>query len=167
MIKLLYFALIYQSDKGRLSGSSYFFWSFLDIGFFHLCLLCYFSISYTFLVVIPSELLFPNFKMEIKIPHWVVIKISRNSSNKAYSLEKIHMLTNVNLIHPKIDISTDYLNLFQMQTFSSSSSSFLFCFLGQLLAAHGGSQPQSQQHRIRASSATYTTAHGNARSLNH
>ena len=51
---------------------------------------------------------------------------------------------------------------------------FYFVFLAiswATPAAHGGSQarpmPEPQQRRIRASSATYTTAHGNAGSLTH
>ena len=56
----------------------------------------------------------------------------------------------------------------------------LFCFVFRTTSgAYGGSQargwisyscwpaPQPQQHQIRAESATYTTAHGKARSLTH
>ena len=50
---------------------------------------------------------------------------------------------------------------------------FLIVFYRAAPAAHGGSQarnqptPEPQQHRIRASSATYTTVHGNGGSLTH
>ena len=58
---------------------------------------------------------------------------------------------------------------------------FFIFYLRAVLTAYGGSQarvpiraeaaslpmPEPQQRRIRAASATYTTAHGNARSLTH
>ena len=57
---------------------------------------------------------------------------------------------------------------------------FVFCLFRAAPVAYGGSQargligavaalptPEPQQHGIRAASATYTTAHGNAGSLTH
>ena len=64
-------------------------------------------------------------------------------------------------------------------SFKIHSFLFLFCFLGPHLqhmeAPRQGSNqscsrrpmPQPQQHRIQASSVTYTTAQGNAKSLTH
>ena len=53
----------------------------------------------------------------------------------------------------------------RMFCFSSSSRSFFFFLLFRAtLAAYGGSQARDQ---IRAASASYTTAHGNDRSLTH
>jgi len=128
------------------------------------------NILSTFAEAILSFLLFPTENISTDDPSFEISKdgfrrtqIVRRVFRKIQVLDVTHSTGNI----------TNILQLFYLYIY------LVFCLFSAALTAYGGSHargqiscccqpiPQPHQHQIRAVSATYTTAHGNAGSLTH